>query len=231
VRPLTYIELGAAALVVIVGAVALHEHDAHIREEAVSEAVQKAQGDYQKELQKLNQDLDGKIKARDDQHAQETKDLQEQFANAAKSNAQMAALLQKLSGAPQPFVITTPAPTAANPNPTPSVSIPQQDFPSVIQYAKTCEQGKLDLTKCQADTADRAVQTANAQKEIDSLKKENKDLADDVKGGSWIKRTGRALLVAACAGGGGYAASPRGATAAGIGAAAGAVVCTVATRR
>ncbi len=230
-RPLTYVELGAVLCAILVGGVALYEHDAHIREQAVTDAVVKTQGDYQKQLQQMSADVDAKIKARDDQHAAETKNLQDEFTNAAKSNAQMAALLQKLAGSPQPFVITTPAPTAANPNPTPVVSVPQGDFKSIAVYAKECEQCKLDKAKLESDAADRATQMANAQKQIDSLKKENNQLAEDVKGGNWLHRTARALLVAACAGGGGYAASPRGATAAGIGAAAGAVVCTIATRR
>ncbi len=229
-RPLTYIEIGAAALVVIVGAVALHEHDAHIREQAVADAVEKAQGQFQKQLQQINETLDAKIKARDDQHAQETKTLQDEFTVAAKSNAQMSALLQKLTGAPQPFIITTPAATAANPTPSPVVAVPQADFPAVSRYAQSCEQSKLDLTNCTADAADRATKMTNAQKEIDSLKKENKQLAETAKGGNWIHRTTTSLLVAACAGGGGYAASPRGSTAAGIGAAAGAIVCTLAVR-
>lgn len=229
-RALTYVELGAISLVLITGVVALHEHDAHIREQAVAAAVEKAQGDYQKQLQQLNSDVDAKIKTRDDQHTQETKDLADQFAAAEKSNAQMAALLQKLSGAPQPFTITTPAPTAQNPNPVPVVTVPQADFPSVTKYAQDCEQCKIDRAKALADLADRTTQMQNAQKEIDSLKGENKQLSETVKGGSWLHRTGRAILVAACAGGGGYAASPRGSGAAGLGAAAGAVICTLATR-
>src|SRR5260370_11538895 len=200
-RPLTSLEIGTIVTVVIVGAVAIHEHDAHIREQAVSEAVQKAQGDYQKQLDKLNSDLDAKIKARDDQHTLETKNLQDEFTLAAKSNAQMAALLQKISGAPQPFLITTPAPTSANPNPAPQVIVPQADFASVTAYAKDCEQCKLDKAKLAADASDRVTEMVNAQKKIDSLQKENTQLAQDVKGGSWLRRTGRALLVAACDGG------------------------------
>ena len=225
-RPLTYIELGAAALVVVVGIVALHEHDAHIREEAVSEAVQKAQGDYQKQLQKLNDDVEAKLKTRDEQTAQVVKGYQDELAKLKTPQQQVTWSQDQLKDTIKGVMFEYNAKTGET-----IARIPAASLPSLPQAIEQCKECTTKLAGAQADAADRAVQMGNAQKEIDSLKKENKGLADEVKGGSWIKRTGRALLVAACAGGGGYAASPRGATAAGIGAAAGAVVCTIATRR
>jgi len=227
-RALTYVELGAASLVVIIGALALHEHDAHIREEAVSDAVQKVQGDYQKQLQKVNDDVDAKIKARDVQYQEDIKNRDAQYVEAQKSVQQMAAWASKVMNLPTPITVNVPPATKDNPTPQPIITIPKEDQATAGAYLHACDQCQADKAKAQQDAADRLVQMANAQKEIDSLKGENKSLADQVKGGSMWHRTWTAALVSGCAGGGAYVGSSKGSKAAALGAVIGAVVCKIA---
>src|SRR5713101_8401837 len=146
-----HLEIAAAVALAGTGIVALHEHDAHIQEQAVSAATQKAQDTFQKQLQQLTADFDAKIKVRDDAYQRETTDLNQKFADAAKNTAQMAALLSQLAKLPVPIQVTVPAPTKENPNPQPVVTVPQIDFPAFQLYAQECEQCRLDRAKVAAD--------------------------------------------------------------------------------
>ena len=196
----------ALALVALVGGIALYEHDQKLQQMAVADAKQQAADAFQKQLDAVNASIDAKLKARDDQYATDTKTLNDEFAAAQKSNAQMAALITQLAKLPVPITVSTPAPTAANPNPSPIVTVPQVDFPAVTAYAQSCEQAKLDNTKCQADIADRQAQMANAQKQIDNLKGEVQTWQTAAKGGTTLQRTLRVIKWLAIGGAAGYVA-------------------------
>jgi len=203
------LEILGGVLGLIIGFVALWEHDNHVRLQAAADATKAAQDVLQKQLAQQAADFDAKLKARDTQYATDSKNLTDQFAVAAKNEATMMALLQKLTGAPQPFVISTPAPTAANPNPQPVVTVPSVDFPAVQQYAQACETCKLSLAKAQADAEDRLAQMALAQKTIESLKTERDTALVAARGGTTLQRTwhdgkliaigGAVAIVVACA--------------------------------
>jgi hypothetical protein len=229
-RPLTYLEIGAAVALVIAGALGLHFWEQKEKAIAVAEATQKAQDTLQKQFAQQVTDLQKQIADRDAQYQADRKAEDARFAQA-QNPTQIAALVAQVMGLKQPITITTPPPTAANPNPAPIAQVSTLDAPQVKAYLQDCESCKLERTKMQADAADREAQAKLAQQTIDSLKKENLLLTTELKGGSVWKRVGKTLLVSLCAGGGGYAASPRGAVAAGIGAGFGAIACTIAVRK
>jgi hypothetical protein len=63
----------------------------------------------------------------------------------------------------------------------------------VKAYVQACEECKLNLSKTQADLADRQKQAELAQQTIDSLKKDNSVLTAAVKGGTVLQRTLRTM--------------------------------------
>lgn len=87
-----------------------------------------------------------------------------------------------------------------------------------------CRVCQLDRDKAKADLVDLKTTI------IPAKDKQISDLTKEIKGGSAWKRIGKAALVIGCAAAGAYAASPRGPKAAGIGAGAGAGICTLAWR-
>lgn len=199
-------EIAGAVLAAVVCGIALHEHDAHVREQAVAAATQTAQDAYQKQLASLSADFDAKLKARDAIHQQELETLDKKFSNAA-TPVQVAQLVSQLMGLKVPVQVSTPTPTADNPHPSPVVQIPEADFPQAKSYIQACETCKVNLTKTQADLADRAQQAALAQKTIDSLKKERDTALVAAKGGTTFQRTIRVIKWLVIGGAFGYVAA------------------------
>lgn len=188
----TKLELGAVAALIVVGGIALHEHDAHIKEQAVAQAVvDTAKKDQQVYAQQVS-DLAKQMDARDAAYQTQLQLLDKRF-QAANSPQQVAALVSQLLALPKPITVVTPQPTAENPHPTPVAQIPEVDFPSAKAYVQQCEDCKAQTAKLTADAADRQAQANLAQLQIDSLKKENTALAVEAKGGSTWTRTKRAL--------------------------------------
>jgi len=188
----TRLEVGAIAVALLIGVVALKEHDDKVRQQAVAQAVvdtaKKDQATYAQQVSDLAKQMD----ARDATYQASLKSLQGQF-QAAATPAQIAQLVSTLMGLKQPLTVVTPAPTAANPNPQSVVQVPQVDFPQAKSYIQDCETCKLNLSKVTADAADRQAQANLAQLQIDSLKKENTALAVEAKGGTTWHRTVKAL--------------------------------------
>lgn len=207
-RPLTYLEIGAAVLVVIIGGIALYEHDQHVRVQAVAEATQSAQDAYQKQLASLSADFDAKLKARDQQYAADKQAQAARFQNAATPQ-QIAQLVSQLMGLQKPIQLAVPAPSAQDPIPQTIAQISSLDLPQVKAYVEQCETCKLDLTKTQADLADRAQQAALAQKEIDSLKTQRDTAIVAVRGGTTFQRTIRVIKYLAIGAAAGYIAGKK----------------------
>jgi len=193
-RPL--VEIGAGVLALIaVGWSYLRSREVAVRadtEHQVNETLRK-------QMAQMSADYEKKIADRQVKFEHDNKSLQAQFEAAAKDNHRMSALLSQLMNLPEAVAVTTPAPTPQNPTPLPVVSVPQIDFPAVIAYAKGCEATKLANTKCRDDLSDRMKQMDIAQKQIDALKKENRDLLSAAHGTFFqnFKKAGKWLTIGA----------------------------------
>jgi hypothetical protein len=188
----TRLEIGAVVTALAIGLIALHEHDAKIREQAVAQAVVDTQKQVQADADKKISDLAKQMDARDAAYKLQLETLSTRFQTAATPQ-QLAALATSLMGLKTPIQILSPAPTAQNPNPQPVAQISLADAPQAKAYLQDCEQCRIDRAKLTADAADRQAQANLAQLQIDSLKKENTALAVEVKGGSVLHRTIKAL--------------------------------------
>ena len=197
----TRLELGAAAALIVVGGIALHEHDAHIKEQAVAQAVVDTQTKLQQTYAQQVSDLAKQMADRDAAYKQQVQSLESKFQRA-QTPTDIAQLVAQLMGLKQPIVVTTPAPTADNPHPAPIAQVSTLDAPQVKAYVESCETCKLNLSKATADAADRQAQANLAQLQIDSLKKENTALTIEARGGSTWTRTKKALRYIAWGAGG-----------------------------
>lgn len=184
--------VGALALASVGGAYATRgymiEHDKRV----TAEAVAKTEAAKREQLTGQIADLQKAMADRNAVYQTEVKRLETKFQSAATPQ-QLAALISQVMGLKQPIQITTPPPTQQNPNPQPVATVPNVDFSQVAAYTQQCEECKLNLTKTQADLADREAQMALADKQIQSLKTERDSWQQTAKGGSWLHRTVKAL--------------------------------------
>jgi len=197
----TKLEVGAIASALVIGGIALHEHDAHIKEQAVADAVVSTQKQAQQQYAQQVSDLAKQMADRDAAYKQQLQSLESKFQRA-QTPTDIAQLVAQLMGLKQPIVVTTPAPTADNPHPAPIAQVSTLDAPAVKTYLQDCEQCKLDKAKLTADAADRQAQANLAQLQIASLQKENTALTVEAHGGTVWQRTKRALRYIAWGAGG-----------------------------
>lgn len=202
----TYTRVAVGAVAVALGALVLSEYAAHVKADAQAEATIKVQADYQKTLQQQLADLQKQQNDRDAKYQQDKQDLQKQFQGSLQ---QVIAVIQAKAGLPVPLQVVTPPATAANPNPQPTVVVPSADLPQAKAYVQACEQCSLDRTKLQADAEDRVKQMQIAQQQIDSLKTQRDAAVKEGKGGSWVKRVGKAVEYLVIGAAVGYAAAKR----------------------
>ena len=165
----------------------LDEHDSRLRAEMTVQAQKEVQQQYAGQIA----DLQKKIADRDSAYEEQIKSVESRFQSSTTPQ-QVSALVSQLMGLKQPIQVVTPAATPTNPNPSPVAGVSAIDFPQAKAYIQDCETCKLNLAKATADAADREAQAALAQKQIDSLKKENASLQTAVKGGSFFQRLGKA---------------------------------------
>lgn len=171
----------------VAGKVALDQHDARIKAEASVAAQKELQEQYQAQVSALAKQMAD----RDTAYQAQLKSLDSKFA-ASSSPQQIALLISQVMGLKQPIQLVTPPATSADPHPAPVAQVSTLDAPQVKAYVEQCEECKLSLAKATADATDREAQAALAQKQIDSLKKENASLQTAVKGGSFFQRLGKA---------------------------------------
>ena len=184
--------VGIASAALLAAGVALHEHDAHIREQAVTAAVQQTQATYQKQLSDQMAEFQKEKAKRDAQYNQALGVLQKRFQQAATPQ-QIAELSTQVMGLKQPVTIVTPPATPTNPNPQPVAQVALSDAPFVKAYESQCETCKMALPKVQADLADREAQMKLAQQEIESIQKQRDAALTAAKGGNLWHRTVKAL--------------------------------------
>jgi len=160
------LHIGLLGSALLVAGVALHEHDAHVREAAVASAVQQAQATYQKQLAQQAADREATYQA-------QLKSVQGKVEKA-QTPVDVAALATQLMALKQPVQIVTPAPTAADPKPEPIAQVPLLDADQVKAYINVCEQDKLYVPKLQADNTDLKAQVDSVTKERDAARTEAK---------------------------------------------------------
>jgi hypothetical protein len=147
---------------------------------AHADAEHEANQAMQAVLQRMQSDVQKTIDERDKKYKSDVDVLNQKFADASKSYQKSVDLLSSTLKLPAPVQLVTPPPTKENPNPVPVAEVPKMDFPTIIDYARDCEQCKLGLAKLMQDTADRQKQMELAQQQIERLKKENADLLKPV---------------------------------------------------
>lgn len=193
------LEIAAAVLVSLAGAIGLFAYQAERENRIRAEATTQAQQDVQKQIAQQVSDLAKQMADRDVLYRQDMQTLETRFRKAT-APSDVAALVAQLMGLKQPIQIVTPTPTKDNPNPVPIAQVSTLDAPQVKAYVQACEECKLNLVKTQADLADRAKQAELAQQTIDSLKKEKSSLQIALKGGTWVERAKKTTKVGAIGG-------------------------------
>jgi len=186
-KVLTGVAIGLLGLGTFLGYEWLQAHDAAIRAEAKVAADQAA---FEK-LTAQQQDLK-------DQLAQIKKDQTDQLAgvskqfNQAQNPQQLATLIGQIMGLKSAPVVNTPPATAANPNPTPIVELP--DAPQVKEYLRACEECKVNYAAAQKAAAIAEKDKAAAEAKLELVTDERDQWKDTAKGGSWKKRAGNRIL-------------------------------------
>jgi hypothetical protein len=177
------VTVSTVVVIVIFGRAWISEHDARLR----AEEQNKAQAAMQKQAQDQISALSKQVADRDATYQTALATLDKKFSQAATPD-QTAQLAAALMGLRAPITVVSPAPSAANPNPTPVAEVPQSDFPQAKTYIQECEQCKLDRDKLTKDAADRATEAALAQKQIEAVKAERDTWEKAAKGGSVLQR-------------------------------------------
>lgn len=133
----------------------------------------------------------------------------QQAAAKQVTPAEIAAWIPKQLAGPQPITFQIPAPTAQNPSPNATASIPAADLPALRDQITSCQTCSVKLATAQSDLSGRDQQAALAQKQIDALKTERDAAVTASKGGSfwarlktkarWFAIGGAAAAAAVCA--------------------------------
>ena len=196
------LELIAASVVLIglvIGArVWLSEHDARVHAEAI-QAAQKTVIDQATADRASHQKQDD---ARDAQTASTIQAMQA-IVDKLKTPQQQAAWIPQQIPVPQPFTITVPQSTTANPKPDAIATIPQVDLPAIRDAISGCQQCGLKLSTAQADLASRDQQMKDAVQQIKAITAERDTWKQTAKGGSVLHRVGQAakyLIIGAAVG-------------------------------
>lgn len=202
------LEIAAAVLVSLAGAIGLFAYQAERENRIRAEATTQAQKDVQKQIAQQVSDLQKQMADRDSVYQQQLQQLDKRF-QVATSPQQVAALFSQLLALPKPITVVTPQPTAENPHPEPVAQIPQIDFPQAKSYIQECENCKLQLPKLQADLADTKTKLDLQVKTTASVQKESDKWKITAEGGTWKQRAwhdgkliaigGAVAIVVACA--------------------------------
>ena len=183
----TKLEVGAIAVALVIGGIALHEHDAKVKEQAVAQAVIDTQTQVQADNDKKIGDLQKQLDARDAASKAQLADMAKTVALLKTPQQQVNWSQDQLATALKGITIQLDSKGQAVAT-IPAATVPQ--LPQVIEQCKECE---VKLAVATADATDRQAQANLAQLQIDSLRKENMALVVQAKGGSTWSRTARAL--------------------------------------
>ena len=175
------------------GALILSEYTAHVRADAQAQATIQAQTTIIKQAQDDRAQKAKEDAARADAMAQLISSMKAQAAQQ-KTPVQIVGWSQaQLEQAIKGIQITVPAPTPENPHPSASVTIPEASLPGLRDTIEECKECAVKLTTAQQDIASRDAQMKLADQQIEALKTQRDAAIKAEKGGSWLRRTGRAL--------------------------------------
>lgn len=191
--------VGAIAALVVLAIVAgswLGAREDQIRMKATIDA----QNQVIASAEKQAKDIQAAEDARDKASAATVAAIQQAAAKQV-TPAEIAAWIPKQLGVPQPITFQVPAPTAQNPSPNATASIPQADLPALRDSITACQTCSVKLSTAQADLTSRDQQAVLAQKQIDALKTERDVAVKASKGGGFWSRVKRSAKWAAIGGG------------------------------
>jgi hypothetical protein len=137
--------------------------------------------------QKQAEDIQDAEDARDKASAATVAAIQQAAAKQV-TPAEIAAWIPKQLAGPQPITLQIPAPTAQNPSPNATASIPEADLPALRDQITACQTCSVKLSTAQADLTSRDQQAVLAQKQIDALKTERDAAVKASKGGGFWSR-------------------------------------------
>jgi hypothetical protein len=112
---------------------------------------------------------------------------------------------QQLADAIRGIQITVPAPTAANPHPEATVTIPENSLPGLRDTIEQCKECAVKLNTAQADLESRLQQMKEADAQIQALKTERDVAVKAAKGGTAWQRAWKVVKYVAIGGAIGYA--------------------------
>lgn len=158
-------------------------HDATIRMQATLDAQQAVIAKSNEQTKQL-QDAD---KERSTQEAA-TLDAMQRLVASVKTPQQIAQWLPQNVPTPQPFVINVPQPTAANPKPDATATIPQDDLPALRDYTEKCNECSVKLSASEADVTSREEQLRIAGEKLSATERERDAAITAAKGGTWFQR-------------------------------------------
>ena len=191
-------EIAGAVLAVIIGGVALHEHDAHLRAEAVATAGQQSRDEANKQSQEQIKTLQQQIEQVKNDNKQQVAQLISTVAALKTPQQQATWSQQQLEQAIKGITITLDSKGQAVAT-IPAASLPE--LPAVIEKCKTCELN-LDATTKQLTFSQQQQQQLASQ--LVNITKERDDWKVSARGGTTWQRTKRALKYIVVAGGVGY---------------------------
>lgn len=202
----------------VVGAQWIGSREDRIRAEATVKATEDSRKEFQSQVKEI---LANETKFHE-QQAAATAQMQTQF-QAAQTPAQLQALLSGVIG--KPVVVTVPSADPTNLHPAAIVQAPAVELK---EYAQACETCKLDLRTKTQDLS-YAEQKARLQAlDLAAVTKERDSWKTAANGGTTWQRTKKVLKMVTCAGLGGAAGgASKNAGAAALGAAGGALVCSL----
>jgi hypothetical protein len=175
--------IAAALVLAIVASSWLGAREDQIRMKATIDA----QNQVIASAQKQAKDIQDAEDARDKATAASVAAIQSAAAKQV-TPAEIAAWIPKQLGVPQPITLQVPAPTAQNPSPNATASIPEADLPALRDTITACQTCSVKLSTAQADLSSRDQQAALAQKQIDALKTERDVAVRASKGGGFWSR-------------------------------------------
>lgn len=190
-------ELAGGALALALGVLGFRswigEHDARMAAETTVK-VQKA--DFDKAAQQ-SRDLQAQEASRDAARDQAVAAIAGSAAKAV-TPAEIADWIPRqlagLSpGAPQPITITIPPPTAQNPQPNATASIPQADLPALRDTIAKCQECAIKLAAAQSDLTSRDERLKLAGQQLSDVERQRDAYKQELKGGTFWTRTKRAL--------------------------------------
>lgn len=165
------------AVLVVVFTSWLASRDAAVKAQAQTDAQRVVQEQIDKQQKVLAEQITNVANLMRDMKAEQDaklKDLESRFARTS-TPTDLAALVSQLAKMQQPAIVVTPQPTAANPNPQPTIQI--SDLNGLKLYTQQCEECKVNLDTRTRELSFAATREANLndQLKLNALTLDSKD--------------------------------------------------------